>query len=751
MLPVWLTPLRLVVIALALITALALARYWHGFAEIHAREAAETEAVAENAARTLVAALAAQTRARFEGVDGALRQLAQLALAQGSVGSEALRFARQSQPAGVILNIVRVDADGYIRESDQGERPNVYVGDRAYFRHHATASTDLPVVVPPLVSRLVTGWTIPVARQLRDRSGRFVGVVAMMLSPEALSAEYRRLDLGPRDLVSLVHADGSYLARSYLLDQALGRKVPAERPYLDAAAADGGVFRAPGGVDGIERVWAWRRLPGLDLVQVVAIDREARLAPMRERHRSEREGVALASAIALTLLAALIYVLLRLDGNLRRLSTSERRFEVALQAASGLAWEWRADGNRVELLGSVTSFLGVPLASASITHAAWRERVHAEDRERVRAAWRGHLAGESASFEAEYRMQGSEGDYRWVLVRGIAEARDGRGRAQRVSGVLIDIDPVKRAQATIARLSARYQQLFDAASEGIYVVDAQGMIEMINPAAQQLLGWRADEAAGHRAHDLFHDPQTGAGDHSWSGCPLHRVLAGGEARPSERLLYWRRDQSAMPVESSIAPLRQNGAIEGAIVVFSDISVHLAAERQLELLATTDELTGISNRRHFVELATRDLRRAAREGLPATLVMVDLDNFKAVNDRYGHAAGDRVLQAFAAECAAQLRDVDVFARLGGDEFALLLTHVDPERAVAVAERIRLAAKANAVGDGIRAVSVTISVGVAHAAPLETLEGLLARADAALYRAKAEGRDRVVLAEAPVDKS
>jgi diguanylate cyclase (GGDEF)-like protein/PAS domain S-box-containing protein len=314
--------------------------------------------------------------------------------------------------------------------------------------------------------------------------------------------------------------------------------------------------------------------------------------------------------------------------------------------------------------------------------------------------------------------------------------------------VLIDIDPIKRAQLTIERLSARHRQLFAAASEGIYVVDASGAVEMMNPAAEQLTGWSEQEARGRRAHALFHEALAGHPEHSWATCPLNLAMKTGQPRSRQRLLYWRRDGSAMPVEASIAPLMQGAEADGAIVVFTDISERLATERQLELLATTDDLTGLANRRRFVDFAERDLRRAAREATPVSLVMMDLDHFKSVNDRYGHAVGDEVLRAVTAACAGQLRAIDVFGRLGGEEFAVLLANVEPPQAIEIAERMRAAAADCRVAAGAASITVTASLGIAHAVAGESLDSLLARADLALYQAKESGRNQVAIAdEAP----
>jgi diguanylate cyclase (GGDEF)-like protein len=164
-------------------------------------------------------------------------------------------------------------------------------------------------------------------------------------------------------------------------------------------------------------------------------------------------------------------------------------------------------------------------------------------------------------------------------------------------------------------------------------------------------------------------------------------------------------------------------------------------KQVHQLAITDALTGIFNRRHFFELASREFERARRFSRPLALVMCDIDHFKLVNDTYGHLIGDQVLQMVAERCQRYLREVDILGRYGGEEFVALLTEVDSERGNDVGERLRAAIEAPAFHVEDQDVSVSISVGVADITDCPNLEILLDRADQALYEAKQKGRNRV----------
>lgn len=180
----------------------------------------------------------------------------------------------------------------------------------------------------------------------------------------------------------------------------------------------------------------------------------------------------------------------------------------------------------------------------------------------------------------------------------------------------------------------------------------------------------------------------------------------------------------------------------------DITRRKLAEQQLQAQAYTDSLTGVLNRRRFLELAAVEVERARRHGQPAALLMIDLDHFKAVNDRHGHAGGDAVLKAFVDTARTLIRSSDVFGRVGGEEFAALLPQTDLDGGAAMGHRLLAAIRDHPVAVGGTTVTYTASIGVAAceagAAAGNTVESLMHAADGALYRAKAAGRNRVLAA-------
>jgi diguanylate cyclase (GGDEF)-like protein len=191
-------------------------------------------------------------------------------------------------------------------------------------------------------------------------------------------------------------------------------------------------------------------------------------------------------------------------------------------------------------------------------------------------------------------------------------------------------------------------------------------------------------------------------------------------------------------------------IAGFAVVLRNVAERHISGEELSRLLTTDQLTGAANRGSFFELAKVEINRRKRDGRPLSALMLDIDHFKHVNDCYGHAGGDTVLRRFAAVCRAQLRGRDVLARMGGEEFAVLLPDTGMPEAVRIAERIRSAIAKDVLlpSDGCLggAAQPSLTVGVSIGCAMFTdamsgIDALLGAADAALYEAKRDGRDRV----------
>ncbi len=343
-----------------------------------------------------------------------------------------------------------------------------------------------------------------------------------------------------------------------------------------------------------------------------------------------------------------------------------------------------------------------------------------------------------ACLEAGERFDGSAVNYRkdgtpYLVEWNIAPVRDAAGEVECFVSVQRDIT----RHAEVERYS---QTLLNGLGEGVYGIDPAGRFTFVNPAAVALLGYDgADELLGRNNHEMIHHTTEGGRHYPESRCPIYRVMATGRPLDAWQDWFWRRDGSRFPVEVYASPLeREMGTVFGGVVVFRDISRQKHLEEELRHAAFHDRLTGLHNRRFFDNLLARELKRAGRRGVALSLLMLDIDHFKALNDRYGHLVGDDILKHLARVLESRLRGSDVLARWGGEEFIALLPETDLGGAVALAEAVRArVAEADFPGAG----RVTVSIGVATHRPREAAKDLVHRADAALYAAKEGGRNRV----------
>jgi diguanylate cyclase (GGDEF)-like protein/PAS domain S-box-containing protein len=198
------------------------------------------------------------------------------------------------------------------------------------------------------------------------------------------------------------------------------------------------------------------------------------------------------------------------------------------------------------------------------------------------------------------------------------------------------------------------------------------------------------------------------------------------------------------VELNIVPLRSDsGVITHYVALSRDLTDQKRVQDELYRLATTDPLTGIGNRRSFFDRAAIEVDKARRYARPLSLITLDIDHFKQINDRHGHECGDAVLKGVASRAAGLLRSVDLLGRIGGEEFGIVLPETPFVRGIEVAERLRHEIAALPYPSAMESISVSASFGVStlDASPADSLEALMRRADHALYQAKASGRNAV----------
>jgi len=271
-------------------------------------------------------------------------------------------------------------------------------------------------------------------------------------------------------------------------------------------------------------------------------------------------------------------------------------------------------------------------------------------------------------------------------------------------------------------------------ADGIYVMDEQGRITFANQRATELLGFATEELIGKIAHDLFH--RHGDGEHTGlEKCPIYSVIQTRNRYEGEER-FGHKNGSLLTVQVASQAMLNGDRIMGSVTVFRDISEQKLLEEQLRFVSITDPLTGVYNRRFLQETLVNELYRAERHGEIFALIMLDMDNFKQLNDQYGHESGDRALQHMVGIIQGRIRSSDCLARWGGEEFLLLLPHTGITAAASLADGLRDDLQRSEVrGVG----SVTASFGIAAYQPGDTAELLVQRADTLMYAAKKAGRN------------
>jgi diguanylate cyclase (GGDEF)-like protein/PAS domain S-box-containing protein len=365
--------------------------------------------------------------------------------------------------------------------------------------------------------------------------------------------------------------------------------------------------------------------------------------------------------------------------------------------------------------------------------------VHPEDREWLQAE--DERTGEPGEvFATEYRVLHRDGRTKWVRNESIM-IEDEMSGTRYWQGFMLDITERKTFEEALERLNRQHEMVLKSAGEGIFGLDLDGNATFVNPAAARMTGWEAEELVGCPQHDILHHTKPDGSPYPRAECPIHAALKDKTTHVRDDEIFWRKDGTSFPVEYMSSPILQDGEVVGAVVTFKDITKRKALEEQLHHQAFYDPLTGLPNRALFMERLAHASTRASRRDSGVTVLFVDLDNFKVINDSLGHKSGDQLLKAVAERVKSYLRPEDTAARLGGDEFTILVEDV-----ASVAEGVQLAERITEVLQppftlDEQEVFTTASIGIVFSGPThERAEDLLRHADLAMYRAKHKGKAR-----------
>jgi diguanylate cyclase (GGDEF)-like protein/PAS domain S-box-containing protein len=306
----------------------------------------------------------------------------------------------------------------------------------------------------------------------------------------------------------------------------------------------------------------------------------------------------------------------------------------------------------------------------------------------------------------------------------------------------------RRAEDALLKSEDRFRSALEHAPIGMALASPDGKFVQVNRAFCDIVGY-APEALLNLSFEAITHPDDVAKDIAY----LKRMETGEIGSYEIEKRYLHKDGRIVWVQNTVSIARdETGTQQQIIQQVQDITERKEPAQRLEHEARTDCLTGLSNRRHFLELASQELVRVRRYRSPLTLAMLDVDHFKTINDTYGHEIGDKVLMELADICCRALREPDVVGRIGGEEFAILFPQTTGDQAYEIAERLRVAIAAAKVPiERGLPVHFTVSLGITSFAESDTnIDMLLSRADKALYEAKHKGRNRVVIEDTPKEK-
>jgi diguanylate cyclase (GGDEF)-like protein/PAS domain S-box-containing protein len=358
----------------------------------------------------------------------------------------------------------------------------------------------------------------------------------------------------------------------------------------------------------------------------------------------------------------------------------------------------------------------------------WADRLHVEDREWVVAAWTRSIDA-TFEFDAEFRVVRRDGEVSWVHSHS-ARVLDGADSGGGYVGTVIDITARRQAEHALRETEELFRIAFGSSPIGMALVDSNGLIVRANRALCDLTCRELDELHTMRFQALLHPDNIGTPDRGASAADVDQRIV-------------RADGAVCWASIRYAQIGERGAGNNGltIVQFVDTTDRRRSEERLAHMANHDSLTGLINRRSLGEALERHVAHCNRYGPTGAVLILDLDNFKLINDSRGHSVGDRVIVTAAHLLRERLRESDLLARFGGDEFAVLLTDGDADAARAVAQSLveEIRACSSTIDGGH--IPLSVSLGVAIFDDVErSPDEMLMNADIAMYQAKELGRDR-----------
>jgi len=637
------------------------------------------------------------------------------------------RRARFPEVAGLRI----VDARGNVRYM-AGGGDYVNIADRAYFKTLRESRGAELVFSEVLVSRITKRPTMVAARGIYGADGLFQGIVSIPLELEYFDKLLRTIELGPHGALVIRRVDDQTLIlRRPQVAEEVNRPLSASHPvYLRLRAGEqAGTLEFIAQADGIRRIYAFQRLPDYPFYVLAGLATDDVTSVWKRR-------ALMVAGVGVTLFAGLSLVLFWLfRAQERELLAAEvlRRQQEQLREAQRLAkvgsWELDLLSGQLAWSDELYQIFEVDPTIQQGNYELFIAAVHPDDREAVDRAYRASVS-QKTPYQVEHRLLFPDGRIKYILESGETTHADD-GTPLRSLGTAQDITGLRQMEAQMQLLASA----FEHSGEAILISDSDNRIITVNPAFTELTGYTLADVQGKNPRLLSAGRNTET-EYAAMWQALHeRGFWQGEV--------WdrRKDGGVYPKWLSISVIPDDeGSVRYYIAHFTDISTERAVEARLHHIAHHDMLTGLVNRLSLKGRLEQALAAAEREGGRVALLFIDLDRFKVVNDTLGHHVGDELLIEVARRLQDAVRGSDVVARLGGDEFVIMLTGIEHTSVVAsVAEKLVLSIDEPYVIEG-HDLYTSPSIGIAIY-PTDGGDGetLMKNADAAMYHAKAAGRN------------
>ena len=421
---------------------------------------------------------------------------------------------------------------------------------------------------------------------------------------------------------------------------------------------------------------------------------------------------------------------------------SENKFQNVIQGAQEGIWEWQAGLEGSEWWSQpMYELLGLKVDECEIGLSQLQRLIHPDDRDLFANAWAKLITEKGKHLLLETRIAVKKQGYRWFVIRGTADY-DFTGNAKKVVGSISDIHLQKQAQVQLADEKDKVVATLRSIVDAVITTNERGEVQYINQAASRFLNCSEEQAKGKHIEkiiDLYEEESEQKIEN-----PILSCLSGSQKKNQKlNADIVTKAGTKYTVQLMVTPLiSQTGKLYGAVTVMNDVTNLRLLARRLRYQASHDSLTSLINRSEFERNVRKAILDAKTKQKRSSLIYLDLDRFKMVNDLYGHAAGDELLIQFSNLVKSKLRGSDILARLGGDEFALLLSGCSLEEAEEKAHEILQSIQEYKFIWEQKSFNVEASIGVAEInQKCFDLSYVLSAVDSACYLAKEAGRNCV----------